>query len=448
MLTRSVEHSTGFSEAYARFMTSLGRWVDVCIERYADAEPTDVHDQGTYTTGWAPYLRERAHPHALAFLKRRRDAIHDHFIATGQWHHGYWCVQEAHHGTEHFDLFLRTLFHLDPDDPETRRQILDATEHIGNWIAGIPDWFDVESQLFRSMYLGTREVRIDPGMALNIPDHIRFASLCLLAREAGGGESYLDLAVAYTGNWADAILRGDSLPIGLLPSGPMAELTGQAESAYRSFAGMAGHLDDDIDRTENLLASSAVDVMLDLWQATGETKFRAATERLLEVLVTQLQDPDAGAAADAIRTYRRITHDHRYDDAIRDTVTALDPLAIRTLGLQPDVTRPARPHGIGKRSDKPNWFEDGEPQRHAPILLAVGAEVMNDGELATAALDLGRTAFDLAREALPDGRHHGCAANTVSAIARGHGRENHAGVTTAVLGALSPGQSEDLSFSV
>ncbi len=438
MLTLAVEHSVGFSEAYMRFMTSVGRWVEVCIERYADAEPTDVHDQGTYTTGWAPYLQARQDAHALDFLKQRRDAIHDHFVTTGQWHHGYWRTQEAHHGTEHFDLFLGTLFTLDPDDPETRRQILNATEHIGNWVDGIPAWFDTDSHLFRSMYLGTGEVRTEPGMALNIPDHLRFARLCLLARDAGGGDRYLDLASDYAGRWADAIVTGNRLPVGLLPSGPMIDLAGPAESAYRSFAGMAGHLGDDVDRTENLLASNAVDTMLNLWVETGETQLRAAVERLLDVLATQLDDPDAGAAADAIRTYRRATHDCRYDGAVRDAVAPLDPLSIRTLGLQPDVERPERPHGIGKRSDKPNWFEDGALQRHNPILLAVAAEIMGDNELATAALDIGRTAFELARQALPDGRHHGCAANTVSAIARGHGRDNHAGVTTAVLGALSP----------
>jgi hypothetical protein len=438
MLTRTIEHSTNVSEAYARFMSSLGRWVEDCIERYADAAPTDVHDQGTYTTGWAPYVRAQQDRCALDFLKRRRDAIHDHFVTTEQWHHGYWRIQEAHHGTEHFDLFLGTLLSLDPDDAETRRQILDATEHIGNGVAGIPDWFDTESSLFRSMYLGTEEVRTEPGMELNIPDHLRFARLCLLARRAGGGARYLDLASEYAGQWAEAILTEPALPVGLLPAGAVTDLAGDAEAAYRSFAGMAGHLDDDLERTENLLASNAVDVMLDLWQETGEGRFCAAAERLLDVLATQLDDPDAGAAADAIRTYRRVTHNHRYDGAVRDAVASLDPLAVRDLGLQPDVQRPERPHGIGKRSDKPNWFEDGERQRHNPILLAVAAEMMDDRDLATAALDLGRTAFELAREALPDGRHHGCAANTVSAIARGHGRDNHAGVTTAVLGALSP----------
>ena len=76
-------------------------------------------------------------------------------------------------------------------------------------------------------------------------------------------------------------------------------------------------------------------------------------------------------------------------------------------------------------------------RRHNPITLALGAEVTADRELARWALDIALTYFELARNALPDGCEHGCAANTISAVARGHGRDNNAGVTTAVLGPIA-----------
>jgi hypothetical protein len=81
-------------------------------------------------------------------------------------------------------------------------------------------------------------------------------------------------------------------------------------------------------------------------------------------------------------------------------------------------------------------LEDGAPRRFNPITLAVAAEISDDNRGAIRALDLARTTFTLAREAFVDGRNHGCAARTVSAIARGHGRENHAGMITAVLGPM------------
>ena len=51
----------------------------------------------------------------------------------------------------------------------------------------------------------------------------------------------------------------------------------------------------------------------------------------------------------------------------------------------------------------------------------------------------------MGRGVYPDGRDHGCSARSVNAIARGHGRENHAGMITAVLDPLVKkykGQSE------
>jgi hypothetical protein len=53
--------------------------------------------------------------------------------------------------------------------------------------------------------------------------------------------------------------------------------------------------------------------------------------------------------------------------------------------------------------------------------------------MALRAVDLACAYFRLARAVYPDGRRHGCSARTVSAIARGHGRCNNAGMVTAVL---------------
>jgi len=364
-------------------------WAYACIDRYRSAPATDVHDQATYATAWAPYVEATEDPHVLGFLKELRDRIRDHFVATDQWHHGYWRAQEAHHGTEHFELFLGTLYRLDPEDSETKTQLIDAVEHIGNWVPDIPRWFDEERGLFRSMYLGTEVVRTEPGMNLNVPDHLRLVNLCLLAHEVSGDDRYLTFADIYARRWADAIVGCEQLPIGLTPDGTGA--------------------------------------LLSLWTLTGEAVYREAVERVLSVLATQLSDPDAGPAADALRTYRQSTEDDRYDAAILAAygtcASGRDPLAICEIGIEPDIQRPERPRGVGKRSDMPNWFEDGAPRRHNPITLSVVAEIRGDAGLATRALDLARTYLELARETLPDGRHHGCAANTVSAVAT-H-RANH-----------------------
>ena len=117
-------------------------------------------------------------------------------------------------------------------------------------------------------------------------------------------------------------------------------------------------------------------------------------------------------------------------------MAGLSPYAIRTLGVQPNVMRLTRISGVGKRADQPVWFENLHLRRHNPILLSLAAEINRDAALATLALDLGRVYFELARDVLPEGRENGDVANSVSSVARGHGRDNGSGVVTAVLGPL------------
>lgn len=437
MIAMTIEPSADLAEARDRFLADVRSWVVECIARYGDAPATDVHDQGTYTTAWEPYIEATRDDEALAFMRRLRDRTRDHFVATGQWRHGYWTMQEAHHGTEHFELFLGALSRLDPGDTVTTEQLLDAAEHLGNWAPEVTPWFDWDHRLYRSTFFGTGGVRTEPGMEVNIPDHLRCVNICLLTFQASGEQRFLDLAAVYGGQWAWAVVDEAALPVALTVDGPLTTLSQEEERNYRAFVGQAPpDLASAVDRAENLLASDATGAFLTLWRETGDDQFRLAAERLLDVVVTQLDDPDAGVAADAIRRYRRVTGDNRYDTTVLRAVERLDPWGCETLALDLDFRLTSRPPGMGKREDMLRWLEDGKPRRHNPILLALAAEITSDRALATRALDIARAYFAAAKSALPDGRDHGCAARTVSAVARGNGRENHAGVVTAVLGPL------------
>ncbi len=431
--TLSIERSASLPEACDRFLEDLGNWAHACIDRYGIAPPTDVHDQLTYTTGWEPYLLSSHDEQVMDFLGASQDAVAAHFMATDQWRHGYWRMQEAHHGTEHYELFLGFMTRIAPEHKATRIQLVDAVEHIGNWNQEVDDWYDPNTGLFRSLHFGADGVQEDE-LQLNMPDHLRCANLLLLAFNATGEKKYLELAESYAGVWADAITSDNTaLPIGLTINGPIYELSADLESRYRAFAGMAGLLDTDLDRAENILTSSGPELFLQLWKHGGKDIFLDVTRRLLGVMVGELSDPDAGPVSDAIRAYRRNTGNHDFDDRVLETVDELAPQEIASIDIELPDPLEKRPAGIGKRNDMPVWMEDGESRRHNPILLSLAAEIRDDPELATIAADLATTYFRHAVNLMPDGRDHGCAARSVSAIARGHGRNNHAGMTTAVL---------------
>lgn len=419
---------------------ALGRrWVEACISRYADAPATDVHDQGTYTTAWDPLIRNDAELawKALPFLRRRRDVIRDRHVDAGEWRHGYWRMQEAHHGTEHFELFLAALWRLDPTDGDTVGQFLDMAEHLGNFSDAVPPWFDWDRGLYRSMYFGADGVQTDAGKTVNTPDHFRCVNLAELAYRMSDDPAYLRLAATHAGVWAEAILAEATAPVGIDAEGPIYRMTEQQYRTYRGFAGMSGDQDQPLDRAENFLASDAPASLLRLWRHTDEASLRDAARHLLDAMIPALPDPDAGALAHACWVYRQQTGDTRYDDAIRAATPVADLDGTQTIGLDPDPpSRGGRATGIGKRYDTPHWQENGQPRRFNPVTLAVRACLDDDRALAERATRIGQALLSLAIAHYPDGREHGCCAQSVSAIARGHGRENHVGVLTGVYDVL------------
>ena len=55
--------------------------------------------------------------------------------------HGFYHTGEVHHQTEIFSCFLCRLWLTEPDDL-TAELIVDAAHHIGNWVEGLPAWYD------------------------------------------------------------------------------------------------------------------------------------------------------------------------------------------------------------------------------------------------------------------------------------------------------------------
>jgi len=155
----------------------------------------------------------------VQFLMDMQEQTASHFTGRGLWRHGYWRMQEAHHGTEYFELFLGFMSRVAPRHPTTTAQLVDVAEHMGNWNTGVPDWFDYSTGLFRSLYFGTDGVRADES-ELNMPDHLRCANVLMLAHKVTQDSKYLELADSSATRWADAVCRQDApLPIGITCSG-------------------------------------------------------------------------------------------------------------------------------------------------------------------------------------------------------------------------------------
>ena len=443
MFTVTIEHSPSLEEAARGFLNHLRNWVYVCTEKYEVARMIDDPDQSLFMTAWEPYLQVSGDQRAMDFLILQRDRIRSYFVETEQWSHGYWAYPDrpdGQTGVDHFIRFLGMMSRVGPRDPFTRGQILDAAEHLGNWVEKVPAWFDWDRGLFCSSLLGTEEIGQEEGARINTPDHLRLANMALLAYRVSNRHRYLDLAAACAKPWCESILRLVTLPLALLPGGdhealPVYHLNPDQMGVYRVYLGSRYEdMEDPVARAERFLAADAINVFLRLWRYLGEDEFLLVAERLLDILVGALGDPDAGAVADAVRSYWRTTGSSRYNAAVLSAVQKMPAAGIHELGLEDAGPRlKVRPAGVGKSVDQLFWCENGTPRQCSPVLLALAAEMTEDSHLAATALDLGCAYFRVARHVLLDGRSKASSARTVGAVARGGGRENHAGVTTAVL---------------
>ena len=428
-LTIEVEQSPSLKDARGRFLGEMCAWAERVISAHPSGITPTGHDGCTFITPWAVYARASGDGRVADFMRKCRDNAKAHFEAAGKWLDGYWRRQEAHHGTEHFDIFLHALWQLSPDDAETVRQFEDAAEHIGNWKSGFPEWYDWRRGVFRSFHLGTEHVG-EPSV--NVPDHVRFLSLALGAFKMTGRTRYLDLARQYGGRWADAILTAPELPVGLDENGAAYTL-GRDQTAYRSFAGAApDDLSANPPRAENLLASGVPDVMLRLWQLTSDLPFRDAATRITDAAAIELASPIAWQAHAAVRRWRVVTGSDRYDAQVRALAGAC-VRRIETLTMVPVTTERRRQDAMGLRRDKPDWLDERREPAPSPLLWALCATVTEDEAMMTRAVDLGLAYFRLAQRAFGDEAEHGCGAASLCAVARGHGRLNGAGVVTEVL---------------
>ncbi|MFW5798894.1 MAG: hypothetical protein ACOCXX_04485, partial [Planctomycetota bacterium] len=433
VIRQTVDRSSCVDEAVERFLDEVHDWARAAIEHTGPNYTSDSHDGGTFMTPWLVLMQAREVPDVFDFFKAYRDAAKAHFEQAGHWHHGYWKQQEAHHGTEHFDIYLHTLWQLQPDDDATHRQMIDAAEHILNRVPEVPAWYEVETDRFISFYLGTEQVG-KPGPQR--PDHLRFTSMALHVHDMTGGMDYLEHAARYVADWADAIQQGPALPRGLDADGGIYDSSNDDESDFRSACGAAPtDLSANDKRAENLLASGACDTLLRLYQKTGVVQFDLAARRILDVAAPALADAAAWQVQGGIGRYRDATGSTRWDDDIaRVPDRSIRP--VDTLVMHPEVDHPRENFRVGRRHDMPVYKDDHGDEAPSPLLQMLVGRVTDNDDLKRHALDVGRTMLAMARRAYGDVNQHGCTSRAAHSIARGHGRRNGCGVVTEVLGSI------------
>ncbi len=430
----------------------LRQEMDSWIHQSRRMDPPSRHgggeDEANYVLAWFPH-----------YLVTQSEAVREHFfdlrdLLSGwierECHHGYETEAEVHHGTEPFLLFLPRFLGLFPDDNKASWLLEDAAHHIGNWIEGVPAWFDWEANHFIGYRIGSVDVENSEKTRVELAEHFRFIHIALAAHRVTGEERYLDWAVGYGRKRAQQICHneGDRLPVMWDHAGkPIFE-----ETLSRLQGGMAAqkhHVQGDpLAGVEVLLASGAIYALGDLYQATGESVFSAAAKRIAEPMVDQLLDPYSDPGAAAISYYRWTFGDSSLDTLIENQIRNMPAEEDGELTIMfPEHQRRVLP-GVGKRRDMAFWgvwLPDGSSkpsQEPSTSALTLAYQMSGEVDFARRAFKQAERKLTMSRRVLRGGREHADMGGAICSAAAGHGRNWGWGAVTGCYGPLMLGTRE------
>ncbi|MEC7842130.1 MAG: hypothetical protein VX911_04535 [Candidatus Latescibacterota bacterium] len=434
---------------YSQLRSELSTWLDQSARIDGPGRNRGGEDEANYALSWLPhYLIARE----AATAERFRSLLSD--LASWVTHdcvHGYEPEAEAHHGTEPFLLFLPRYAGLFPDDELPPKLLEDAAHHIGNWVDGIPDWYDYECDCFRSYRIGAELVDDDPHFAYELAEHLRFVHIALAAHRILGEDRYLEWALRYGRQRAERILRSvtDSWPLLWDLEGNGLQWADLTTREQHSMSGNAHHLEGDpLSGLENLLASGAMQVFGDLYLLSGEQVFQDVARRMAESLVAELVDPFGDPAAAAVAHYRWTFADTSLDDVIAAQLAEMPAESSAPWAMIFPQQHRRREAGVGKRTDMIYWGEFAEDGSVAPLkepstaALTLAYQLTGKVAHARRALRGAATRLSMARRVLRGGREHADMGGAVCSVAAGHGRNWGTGAVTGCYGPLVLGTRE------
>jgi hypothetical protein len=427
-------------EAAELLMAELEDWITQSIERHRNTPWQGVHDEGSFASSWFGFLLIRQRQDVESFLRELRASFRE--WAKKNYYHGYYPRQEVHHGPENHLYFQPRFGAIDPKDALTIEILEDMAHHIGNWVAGIPDWFAWNRRLFRGTILGTREVDDTPPNDINIAEHFRFVLISLALYKLTGNARYLGWPEAYVSRWLEAFESSPRVPVALHAEISPEQVETRYSRVRNSFLGAApSEIGETVNRIEAHVANGTMDALIDLSSLSGKGMYHRCAGRLLRHLLPTLTDTHNHPTGLLLMKYRAVTGDDSLDDE------AMRILESVSLGKIPeeyswDPTYSWSKEellGPGKRHDMIRWMRrdaggawqpDISP---SPASLMLAYQISGHEMYAKRSLDLATARLRVAKANFDDGRKHGCADRTISAVVRGNGRCHNAGNVTGSL---------------
>jgi hypothetical protein len=383
-------------------------WIDKAIDRHQNTPWRGIHDEANFTCTWCDYYLFSGQRAVRDFLRGFRDA----YLAWSKEneYHGFHAdsTDSVTHTFENAEGFISALAEMEPEDPVNLTLIEDIAHHVGNWVPGIPAWYDWDKHMLVSHFLGTKEVNTNPPYEFISYNHSRVAVLTLRTYLATGDKKYLDWCDDWASFWVDVILKStDRIPvIHFHQDIPIAERKRLIFARYQSETRY-------VDQYENWTGRSQKPMrfMLQLYSDSGNERLLEAVRRGIEIIE---KVDGLGAVLAIMEMYQRVSGDTRYQEHIDRWYTQkLLPMLEKTEPL-PDIVllngiwrkgKLRLVRDFGYRDANGRIVEHSGPYTGA---LLRGWRYTGDTSYLARAMELAGRRLELTARGIRDGRDHGC----------------------------------------
>lgn len=203
-----------WANAQLELRKEIKNWITGAINRQKATPWRGGHDEGSYTCSWCNFYRLTGEDRIIQFLYWLRDTFRKWSMENQ--YHGFQAEPREHsnHSFENAEEFLVSLCEMDPENEFNNMLIEDIAHHVGNWVEGIPEWYDWKRHRFVSHWVGTKGVRNEPPYDFELAGHARIGTIVIQAYKATKNERYIEWCKDYAGKWVDIIMNSeDKIPM-------------------------------------------------------------------------------------------------------------------------------------------------------------------------------------------------------------------------------------------
>ena len=389
--------------AQLELINEMTNWIKGAMHRQLGIPWRGGHDEARYVCTWGDYYKLTGDESVKNFLLWLRDSYLE--WSDKNQYHGFQAEANEHsnHSFENAEEFIAAMCDMDPNDKISANRMEDIAHHVGNWVEGIPSWYDWVNHRFVSHWLGTKNVRNYPPYDVELAGHSRIGSIILYAYRYSKNKRYLNWCKDYADKWVEIIRQSeDRIPMitysdRIAPEDRMDVYNFGRETFGEPYMGKLW-----LNITEH-----AVRFILKVYEVTKEQRYLMAVRKAIKIYTGKKDKEDL---TNLYILYKEVTGENIYKDELMSWYNEEILPSLCTEQILPNCLIITREKGrsFGFKDDNGNITAYRGP---SVMMLLKGYKVTGNIECLTRAMPLAAKQLNLVTYSTRDGREHGCASH-------------------------------------